>query len=199
MPQGDLRDVLRLAMEGSPIMEGTLRLDVEIGIPPLDAKVKEKLQLDGDFDVARGRFLKMNVQKKIDALSRRGQGEPENEEIDNAVHRMSGDFSMSGGTLTFHTLAFAVDGAAVNLAGNLDMPSRELDFHGALLLDARISETISGWKRWFLKPLDPFFSKRGAGTFLHIKVEGNAKDPQFGLDPGGTSPAEAAEKAESRN
>jgi hypothetical protein len=62
------------------------------------------------------------------------------------------------------------------------------------MLDAKASETQNGWKSWLLKPFDPIFSKRGAGTFLHIKVEGDAKDPRFGLDPGGTSPAEEAEK-----
>ena len=74
------------------------------------------------------------------------------------------------------------------------MAADNLDFHGALMLDARVSETQAGWKRWVLKAVDPFFSKRGAGTFLHIKVVGRARDPKFGLDPGGTSPAEEAEK-----
>jgi hypothetical protein len=63
------------------------------------------------------------------------------------------------------------------------------------MLDVKVSQTQTGWRRWVLKPIDPFFSKRGASTFLHIKIVGSAKDPQFGLDPGGTSPAEDAEKA----
>lgn len=41
----------------------------------------------------------------------------------------------------------------------------------------------------------PFFSKRGAGIFLHVKIVGNAADPLFGLDPGGTGPKEQAENA----
>jgi hypothetical protein len=40
---------------------------------------------------------------------------------------------------------------------------------------------MTGWKRWLLKPVDPFFSKNGAGTFLKIKVEGTADEPKFGL------------------
>jgi hypothetical protein len=32
--------------------------------------------------------------------------------------------------------------------------------------------------------VDPFFSKNGAGTFLRIKVDGTADDPNFGLDRG---------------
>ena len=101
---------------------------------------------------------------------------------------------MAGESITFRSLAFAIPGAAVNIGGSFDAGSSQLDFHGALMLDAKLSQTQSGWKRWLLKPVDPFFSKRGAGTFLHIKIVGTSKDPQFGLDPHGTSPAEEAEK-----
>jgi len=51
-------------------------------------------------------------------------------------------------------------------------------------LEAKISETMSGWKRWAFKPVDPFFSKDGAGTLLRIKIEGSAKEPKFGLNLG---------------
>ena len=49
MPAGNLQDVFRLAMKGPPIMEGTLRLNTTILIPPLSGKVEEKLVLNGDF------------------------------------------------------------------------------------------------------------------------------------------------------
>ena len=198
MPAGNLRDVLTLAVKGSPIMEGTLRLNTTIGIPPLEEKVKKKLLLDGTFKVTNGKFLRSTIQNKIDALSHRGQGKKNNEEIDEVVNRMSGEFHLADEALTFRTLAFAIPGAVINIGGTFDMAADKLDFHGALMLDARVSETQTGWKRWVLKPVDPFFSKRGAGTFLHIKVLGSAKHPQFGLDPGGTSPAEEAEKASAK-
>ena len=196
MPAGNLRDVLMLSMKGSPIMEGTIKLNTTIGIPPLAGKVKEKLLLDGTFEVTNGKFLRSRIQEKINALSHRGQGKTKNEEIDAVVLRMSGEFKMADESLAFSTLAFAVPGAVINIGGLFDMAADKLDFHGALMLDAKVSETQTGWKRWVLKPVDPFFSKRGAGTFLHIKVVGSAKDPQFGLDRGGTSPTEEAEKAE---
>jgi hypothetical protein len=194
MPAGNLRDLLTLAMKGPPMMGGTIKLNTTIGIPPLAQKVKEKLLLDGTFEVTNGKFLRSSIQQKIEELSRRGQGKSKKEEIDEVVHRMSGDFKLANQSLEFRTLAFAIPGAVVNIGGLFDMEKDQLDFHGALMLDAKLSETQSGWKRWVLKPVDPFFSKRGAGTFLHIKVVGSSKDPQFGLDRGGTSPAEEAEK-----
>jgi hypothetical protein len=43
VPNGNLRDVLRLAMKGGPFMEGRLVLNTKIEIPPLTGKVREKL------------------------------------------------------------------------------------------------------------------------------------------------------------
>ena len=73
-------------------------------------------------------------------------------------------------------------GAGVDLAGSYDLDKDTLDFHGALKLQAKVSQTQSGWKRWVLKPIDPFFSKNGAGTFLRIQVDGSSKEPHFGRE-----------------
>jgi hypothetical protein len=184
MPKGNLADLLRLAMKGQTFMEGVIALKTRIDIPPLNGKVKEKLMLDGSFQLSDGKFLKSSIQDQIDSLSRRGQGQPKNQEIDQVVHQMDGVFQLKSGVMTFKSLLFAVPGAVVDLAGSYDMGSDVLDFHGALKLDAKVSQTMTGWKRVVLKPIDPFFSKEGAGTFLRIKVEGTADKPKFGLDRG---------------
>ena len=182
MPNGDMRDLLRLAMKGPPFMEGFINMKSGIGIPPLTGTVKQKLLLDGTFDLHNARFLKSTIQNQIDQLSRRGQGQPKNEEIDEVISKMQGSFHLENEVMTFRSLAFEVPGAAVSVAGNYDMGNDMLAFHGALKLDAKISETVTGWKRWLLKPADPFFAKNGAGTFLKIKIVGDAHHPKFGLD-----------------
>jgi hypothetical protein len=95
---------------------------------------------------------------------------------------MRGTFDLNGQALSFSSLQFVVPGAAVDMAGNYQLDADQLDFHGSLRLTAKVSQTQSGWKRIVLKPLDPFFSKNGAGTFLRIQATGSAKDPQFGRD-----------------
>jgi hypothetical protein len=182
MPKGNLRDVLRLAMKGPPFMEGQLALKTRIDIPPLSGKVKEKLILDGQFEITDGKFLRSTIQDQIDTLSRRAQGQPKNMEIDEVVLRMGGTFKMDDQTITFNSLSFAVPGSGVDLSGNYDLEADVLDFHGTLKLDAKISDTLTGWKRWLAKPLNPFFSKDGAGTVLKIQVVGSAKEPKFGRD-----------------
>jgi len=182
MPNGDMRDLLRLAMKGSPFMEGFVNMKSSIVIPPLTSKVKEKLLLDGTFELSKAKFLKSTIQDQIDQLSRRGQGQPKNEEIDEVISKMQGSFHLENQVMTFRSLAFEVPGAAVSVAGNYDMGHDAVDFHGALKLDAKLSQTVTGWKRWVLKPADPFFAKNGAGTFLKIKIEGDTHHPKFGLD-----------------
>lgn len=182
MPHGDMRDLLRLAMKGPPFMEGVIHMKTSIGIPPLTSTVKQKLVLDGTFDLNDAKFLKSTIQDQIDQLSRRGQGQPKNQQIDEVVSKMAGSFHLENQVMTFRSLAFQVPGAAVSVMGTYDMGNDTLDFHGALKLNARLSDTMTGWKHWLLKPADPFFAKNGAGTYLKIKIAGNAQHPQFGLD-----------------
>jgi hypothetical protein len=184
VPKGRLEDFLSLAVKGTPIMQGEISLKTKIEIPPLSGKVKEKLILDGVFKVLEGKFLRTTIQDQIDNLSRRAQGQPKNEKIDEVFARMTGDFHLEGEAITFRSLSFMVPGAAIDLAGNYKMDQDELDFHGNLRLDAKISQTMTGWKHWVAKPLDPFFAKNGAGTFLLIKIDGPPKSPRFGRDRG---------------
>ena len=115
-------------------------------------------------------------------LSRRGQGQPQNMAIDEVVLAMGGRFHLEDEKITFESLSFAVPGSGIDLAGKYDLDKDLLDFHGTLKLNATVSQTMTGWKRWVLKPVDPFFSKEGVGTFLHIQVVGPSKAPKFGRD-----------------
>jgi hypothetical protein len=182
MPNGDMRDLSRLAMKGPPFMEGFVNMKSSVDIPPLASAVKSKLRLDGTFDLHDAKFLQSTVQDQIDQLSRRGQGQPKNQKIDQVISSMQGSFHLDDQVMTFRSLAFEVPGADVSVAGTYDMARDMLDFHGALKLNAKLSQTMTGWKRWVLMPADPFFAKNGAGTFLRIKIEGAAQQPKFGLD-----------------
>jgi hypothetical protein len=184
MPSGNLRDLLTLAMKGSPFMEGEIYLKTKIDIPPLSGKVKQKLSLDGVFQMSQARFLRSKIQNQIDVFSRRGQGRPTDEQIVDVPSGMAGSFKLLNEIITFRSLSFAVPGAGVDLTGNYNLREDQLDFHGTLKLQAKVSQTMSGWKRWVLKPIDPFFSKQGAGTLIHIQVTGTSEEPKFGRDRG---------------
>ena len=190
MPNGQLRDVLRLAMKGAPFMEGTLFLKTKISLPPLSSKVREKLRLNGTFKITNGKFLRSTIQDQIDKLSRKAQGEPNNVEIDEVVSDMNGSFHMENEKLTFRKLAFSIPGAAVDLAGDYDLDADHVDFLGTVKLQAKVSQTMTGWKRIALKPVDPFLAKNGAGNVSAHLVEGPSKKPKFGLARNRKKPAE---------
>jgi hypothetical protein len=142
------------------------------------------LKLEGRFEVRHGKFLRFATQDKIDTLSRRGQGKPNSQYIEDVVSGMKGKFKLENEVIRFASLSFSVPGADVALEGGYDLQRDVLDFHGTLKLQAKVSQTMTGWKRWALKPADPFFAKEGAGTFLRIEVTGTSNAAKFGRDRG---------------
>ncbi len=84
--------------------------------------------------------------------------------------------------ITFEGLAFSVPGAQINLDGTYTLDGEDLDLHGQIAMQAKLSQMTHGVKSFFLKAVDPFFSKNGHGTVLPIKITGNVKHPSYGLD-----------------
>jgi hypothetical protein len=162
-------------------MEGRLVLHTKIDIPPLTEKVREKLELDGRFEVLEGKFLHSKIQDLIDSLSKRAQGQPRNPDSDQVVSHMAGVFHLQDAVIRFNKLSFGVPGAEMDLAGDYKLDTDALDFSGTLKLRATVSQMVSGWKKLVLKPVDRLFEKEGAGTFLRIRVEGTSEAPQFGV------------------
>jgi hypothetical protein len=186
MADGRLEDVLRLAIKSSkPPMIGALKLETSFVLPPGDLDVVKKLRLDGRFDIRAARFTDAGVQKKINELSRRGRGRIAEE---TAPERIASDFSgafrLGDGQLTIPEVVFDVPGAAVQLTGNYGLESEAIDFEGWLYLDAKVSQTTTGFKSLLLRMVDPLFTRRGGGSAVPIRISGSRTDPSFGLDKG---------------
>ena len=185
MTKGRIEDLLRLAVKGNQaIMNGHVNLRTKLQILPLPGKFNERLVLAGFVDMENAHFTAASVQQKLDSLSRKAQGQPTNEQISDVLSAIRGNFDLRDGELSFAKLTFQVPGAAVHLTGRYGLYSEQIDLHGVARLQAKISQTQTGWKRLVLKPIDPFFSKAGAGTLLPIKVTGSRQKPEFGLDRG---------------
>jgi hypothetical protein len=184
--KGRIEDLVRLAVKASePFLRGAIDLRTKMQILPLPGRaVGERLVLDGSFYMDRSQFMGGSVQQKIDMLSRRAQGQPKNEEISDVFSSLRGGFSLRDDDLQFSELVFQVPGAAIHLHGGYGIDSEQIDLHGVARLHAKVSETMTGWKRILLKPLDPLLSKSGAGTLLPIRVGGTRSSPQFGLELG---------------
>jgi hypothetical protein len=187
MKSGRVEDVLKLAVKSkTPVMLGAITLDTKLLIPPGEAKVADKLRLNGRFRIDKARFTDPEVQKKLVTLSRRAKGKQDDESIGGQVlSDMTGHFILRDGVIRFGTLTFGVPGALVTLAGSYNLRSEQIDFDGTFRMEATISQAVGGrWKGILLKPFDPLFKKKGAGALIPIKINGTREKPEFGVDWG---------------
>jgi hypothetical protein len=177
-----LEDLMRLAAKAdTPPMTGEVRLTTKLDLPPGKGDIADRLLLDGTFGIGTAQFANADTRQKLESLSRRGLGKPNDEDAGSAVSSLQGSFMLRDGQITFHDLTFGVTGATVELSGTYGLHDEKLDFHGTLRLHAKLSQTTSGVKSFLLKPFDPFFRKNGM-TVLPIKVTGTRAQPSFGLE-----------------
>lgn len=183
----DLAELLRFVSKGAqPAAAGRLMVDAAFDLPQGKEPMLDRLQLEGSVRADRVMFTNDGVQEKIDELSRRAQGRPGDETIDEVASRLATRFTLRQGMFTYQGLSFDVKGATVRLAGTHSLRSKAVDLAGEVLLTASVSQTQTGFKSWLLKPFDPLFRKRGAGTRLAIRVEGTQDQPKVGLEIGKT-------------
>jgi AsmA-like C-terminal region len=180
--QARVEDLLRLAVDSDPpLMTGAARLRTEIEIGEGDEDLIERMRLDGQFDMSDTRFTSPSTEQKIETLSLKGQGKPDESPVGDPVSDLKGKFRIAKGVVTFSELSFSVTGASVALTGTYNLDSSEMDFHGKLMLRAKLSQTTTGAKSFFLKAIDPFFMGEKGGTELPIKITGTKDKPEFGL------------------
>ena len=180
-----IEDLLTLGVRTDPpIMTGPVDLKTKLSLSPGASTVSDRLKLAGDFHVLRAHFANEKVQGKIDSLSLRSEGRRQSREQngEDVPVDLQGVFTLGDGMLSFSLLHFLIPGTHVDMTGDYSLDGREFDFHGTARLDAKLSQMTTGWKSILLKPVDPFFSKDGAGTEVPIKVTGTESEPRFGLD-----------------
>jgi hypothetical protein len=183
--KGKIDDLLKLAIRTDPpIMTGDVRLNTHFDLPPGEPDVANRLKLAGNFQVSDAHFSNDNIQGKIDAISMRTQGKPKQAKegiADRVPADLRGTFSLADGLISFSQLQFQIPGTQVNLTGQYSLDGDQFDFHGKARLDAKLSQMVTGWKSILLKPVDPFFSKNGAGTEIPVTISGTKSEPHFGV------------------
>jgi hypothetical protein len=178
-----IEDLLYLTVKyDKPIMNGDAKITAKLDIGEGNRDIIQRMTVEGQFGVADAHFTSPGVQEKIDSFSRRGQGRPEDTDIENVVSGLAGKFRMAAGDIDFSRLTFKVTGADVDLNGTYTLDKGEIDFHGKLLLDAKLSQTTTGTKSFLLKAVDPFFKGKHGGSEVPIKITGTKDHPSYGLD-----------------
>lgn len=177
-----IEDMLALATDKGALLTGSVMTKAKLLIPPGDQKVLTKISLGGRFDVKDGHFPNPDVQSKLDALSRRGQGKPDATDIQNVAANFAGAFSLQNARMSFSDLTFQVPGVQVQMNGAYSILQQEMNFTGDVRLQATVSQTQKGIKHWVTVPFDPLFKKHGAGTYLPLNIQGSTDHPKIQLD-----------------
>jgi hypothetical protein len=184
MDKSRIEDIMKMAVKTpSPPMVGGLKLNTKFLLPPGENDVVDRLRLDGQFWISKARFTNYDVQGKIEELSKRGRGKTAEPVKERVASDFQGRFKLGSGHLLLPDVSFDVPGARVELAGSYGLKTETIDFKGQLLLDAKISQTMTGWRSLLLKVVDPLFKKKeGSGSAIPIKIGGSRSAPDFGLD-----------------
>jgi len=178
VPNGRIQDFLDLAVNSEkPFLTGPVKIKAQLAIPPGQERMIEKMIVDGQFGVEDANWNNPEIREKLESLSRHAMGKPEDEQIGSSVSDLAGSFIMKDGIVRFRQLNFSVEGADIQLAGTYGLRKGDLDFSGRLRLQAKLSQTTTGAKSFFLKAVDPFFAKNGAGTDLPIRITGTRQNP----------------------
>jgi AsmA-like C-terminal region len=197
-------DVLQLVTKAGGIpLQGALKLHARFELPSGSADLVDRLSLSAHFEINGAIFENPDTQEKLDALSRRGQGQPGNPAVSDVFSDLRGDFQVRAAQASFSNLEFRVPGALVSLRGSYGLRTEAIDLRGHLQLASRLSHTTTGVKSALLRILDPLFKDGLGGSILPIKITGSRSNPSFALDlrrrlkPAG-DPGEVADRAGSR-
>ncbi len=188
IPSAEVADFLRLAVKTSPaLMNGRITMQARLHIPPGPERVPVKMGLQGRFHIAAVHFSNTRFQDRVDGLSARAQGHPEeadsvsNDAKAEAASRISATVVLARGLLTATDVRYTLPGAVVTLNGVYSMDGNLFEFKGRARTEATASQMVGGWKGLLLKPLDRFLQEDGAGLQVPVEVSGTQGDVQFGL------------------
>jgi hypothetical protein len=194
-----IEDLLLLAIKDSPPMTGPILLKTKFILMPGPKQIPDRLYLSGSFDLNSMHFTSSAVQQKVDNMSKRSEGKPgevvnseEATKADDVASAMKGNFRVENGILSLAGLNYGILGANVQLSGTYALEPETLDLYGKVMMQAKLSQTTTGYKSFLLKFADPIFSKGGKGTVLPIRITGSVQHPHYGLDLGHKT--EAAKK-----
>lgn len=190
LEHAQIEDLLKLGVRTNPpVMSGPVEMSTRLSLAPGEADVADRLKLAGTFHVLRAHFSNEKVQNKVDFLSLRTQGkmkkavqEARDGEQQDVPVDLQGAFALKDGLMSFSFLHFLIPGTHIDMAGEYSLDGQTFDFHGKARLDAKLSQMTTGWRSILLKPVDPFFSKDGAGTEVPVKITGTQSEPHFNLD-----------------
>jgi hypothetical protein len=85
------------------------------------------------------------------------------------------------GVAQFTDLLFTIPGANTDGLGRFDLLNKQVNMKGTLRMVTDLSHTTTGIKSLLLKPVDPLFERKHAGTVAPVQLSGTFAHPTVGL------------------
>jgi hypothetical protein len=182
-PQGRIQDWLSLLSKADrPAMTGAMNFRVQILVLPGKRDFIKRVNLRGDFGIDAASFIRSTTQEKVDNLSQLAQGEKESDDPATVVENLKGHVVLKDAIATFSDLSFSVPGALARVHGTYDLLTEQVNLHGNLQVENKLSKGSKGVKSVLLKAVEPFLKKKNAGEIVPIKIGGTFSHPSYGLD-----------------
>ena len=83
---------------------------------------------------------------------------------DRSYRTFAGASPLKNAILTLENLSFSVPSVIVHLNGKYGLRDEHIDLNGTASLQAKLSETTTGFKSFLLKTIDPFFKRKNVGA-----------------------------------
>jgi hypothetical protein len=137
--------------------------------------------LEGEFGVGDARFTSPVTQTKVNKASEEARGHPDEEDPNSVVSDLKGGVALKDGVATFSRLSFTLPGAKADVHGTFNIVNERINMHGMVQLQAKLSNTTSGFKSFLIKVLNPFINKDKPQEPLPVAVSGTYSHPQFSV------------------
>lgn len=181
--QGRIQDWLHLLSRvDPPALTGAMNFRVQVLVPPGKRSFIERVNLQGDFGIDAAGFTRSTTQESVDTLSQLAQGEKENGDPASVVENLKGHVALKDAIATFSDFSFSVPGALAHVHGTYGLLTEQINLHGTVQVDNKLSKGSTGMKSFLLKFMEPFLKKKNAGEIVPIKVGGTLHHPSYGLD-----------------
>ena len=181
--QGRIQDWLHLLSKADPpAFTGEMNFRAQVLVPPGKRSFIERVNLQGDFGIDAASFVRSTTQEKVDNLSQLARGEKKNDDPASVVEDLKGHVVINHAIATFSDLSFSVPGALAHVHGTYGLLTEQVNLHGTLQVDDKLSKGSKGVKSVLLKSVEPLFKKKNAGEIVPIKIGGTFSHPSYGLD-----------------
>jgi hypothetical protein len=180
--QGRIQDwLLLLSRADPPAMTGAMNFRAQVLVPPGKRDFIERVNLQGDFGIDAASFTLSTTQENVNTLSQVAQGEKDTNPA-SVIENLKGHVVLKDAIATFSDLSFSVPGALAHVHGTYGLLTEQVDLHGTLQVNNKLSKGSKGMKSSLLKLVEPFLKKKNAGEIVPIKVGGTLHHPSYGLD-----------------